>query len=416
MVRILTGAIATTVLASAAAGAPGDRIDLAGGLDLSLIAVSGYESWTDGSVGKLRFSDNGFYLGRAYVDVDGRLADTLQLKLAIEAYGDGIGTAADLTEAYLEWRPVPRSPNRYRLKVGAFYPRISLENVARGWTNPYLLNSSAINTWVAEELRSFGAEFSWSRKPAGLGGRHEFGINAAAFWGNDPAGSLLAWKGWSLHDRQSRFGDKLPLPALPSIQPGGVFYQRQDPYVVPFREIDDTAGYYVNVEWRLANRLLIRAMSYNNEADPTAIQSRQYGWYTEFGHVGLQASLPGGVGLIAQWMDGTTVMGPDFGTGIHAVDVEFDAWFALLTREWGPHRLSARYDNFGITQNDSTPEDNNPESGHGWTVGYRYDVLADLSVGLEWLSVKTHRCAFAYYGLEPSVTETQAQLTLQLRF
>lgn len=418
MVRVLipaTLAVSQLISANALAQDANSRLDIAVGIDMAYVSVSGYESWTDGSVGKLRYSDDGLKLARTFLDFEGRLADTLNATVVLEGYADGLGTAVDLTEAYLEWRPVPKSANRYRLKVGAFYPRISLENVGRGWSNPYLQNSSAINTWVAEELRSFGAELSWNRKPSSLGGRHDLGINAAVFWGNDPAGSLLAWKGWSIHDRQSRFSDKLPLPPLPQIEPGMMF-EAQDPYVEPFREIDDAAGYYVNLEWRIANRLIVRAMHYNNEADPTSIVSGQYGWYTEFEHLGVQTTLPGEIGLIAQWMTGSTVMGPDPGNGIHPVDVEYDSYFVLLTRNWGKHRLSARYDNFDITQNDSTPEDNNPEYGLGWTLGYQIAIDDNLTLSAEWLSIKTHRCALVYYGLNPTVTEKQAQFTFQLRF
>lgn len=418
MVRVLRPASAFVALFASTVVVAQDvdsRHDLAIGVDVAYVETSGYESWTDGSVGKLRYSDDGLVLARAFLDYEGRLTDTLDATIVLEAYDDDLGSAIDFTEAYLEWRPVPTSANRYRLKVGAFYPRISFENVGRGWSNAYLQNSSAINTWVAEELRSFGAELSWNRKPASLGGRHDFGINAAVFWGNDPAGSLLAWKGWSMHDRQSRFSDKLPLPPLPQIEPGMMFEQ-QDPYVEPFREIDNSAGYYVNVEWRIASRLILRAMHYNNEADPTAIVSGQYGWYTEFEHVGLQTTLPGEIGLIAQWMTGSTVMGPDMGNGIHPVDVEYDSYFALLTRSWGKHRVSARYDNFDMTQNDSTPEDNNPEYGLGWTIGYQFAMTDNATLSAEWLSIQTHRCAHVYYGLDPDVTEEQAQLTLQLRF
>jgi hypothetical protein len=418
MVRVLRPASAIIALLATTAVVAQEvdsRHDVAFGVDVAYVETSGYESWTDGSVGKLRYSDDGLVLARAFLDYEGRLTDTLDVTVVLEAYDDDLGTAIDFTEAYLEWRPVPTSANRYRFKLGAFYPRISFENVGRGWSNVYLQNSSAINTWVAEELRSFGAELSWNRKPASLGGRHDFGINAAVFWGNDPAGSLLAWKGWSIHDRQSRFSDKLPLPPLPQIQPGMMF-EAQDPYVEPFREIDNSAGYYVNLEWRMANRLLVRAMHYNNEADPTSIVSGQYGWYTEFQHVGLQTTLPGEIGLIAQWMTGSTVMGPDMGNGLHPVDVEYDSYFVLLTRSWGKHRVSARYDNFDITQNDSTPEDNNPEYGLGWTLGYQFAMTDNATLSAEWLSIKTHRCAFEYYDLDPTVTEKQAQLTLQLRF
>ena len=78
--------------------------------------------------------------------------------------------------------------------------------------------------------------------------------------------------------------------------------------------------------------------------------------------------------------------------------------------------MSVRYDNFGMTQHDAPQADNNPESGHAWTIGYRYAMSKEFSLALEWMSVRTHRCAHAYYGLDPTVTEDQAQVSLLLRF
>ena len=395
------------------AGDPG-RHDLAVGLDSGYAGTSGYDSWTQGAVGKLRYSDSGFVMSRSFLDYEGRIADTLTASVVLEGYDDDLGDAVDATEAYLEWRPVPSSATRYRLKVGAFYPRISLENVERGWGSPYTLNSSAINTWVAEELRSVGAELTAQLRPQSLGGDHEFSASGAVFWHNDPAGSLLAWKGWSVHDRQSRYNDKLPLPPLPQIQPGGLM-ETQEPYVRPFREIDGRAGYYLNLDWKIARRTLLRAMHYDNRADPRSIVSGQYGWRTRFNHVGVQTTLPGEIGLLAQWMDGLTVMGPRIGDA-HVVDVEYDSFYLLLTRATGAHRVSLRYDNFDMSQNDSTPEDNNPEHGVAWTVAYRYELTENVNIAAEWLSIDTHRCGFAYYGLDQDVTERQAQLMVQLRF
>ena len=385
------------------------------GFEVGYVNASGYESWTEGFVGKLRHDSDGLALSRAHLDYTGKLADTLSAHVVLEGYDDKLGEAIDFTEAYLEWRPVPRSPNQYRLKVGAFYPRISLESVAAGWTSPYTLNRSAINTWVAEELRSFGAELSISRRPASLGGAHKFSVNAAVFMGNDPAGSLLAWKGWSVHDRQTRFGDKLPLPPLPQIQPGMMF-AAQDSYVTPFRELDNRVSYYVNGEWKYGSRLLVRAMHYDNRADPTVLVSGQYAWETVFEHIGVQTTLPGDIGMIAQWMFGSTVMGPVMPDGAHAVDTEYDSQFLLLTRAFGDHRISVRYDRFEVTQNDSTPEDNNTEDGHAWTLSYRYGFSDTLDIAAEWLSIKTHHCGWTYYDVAPTATETQFQLAAILRF
>jgi hypothetical protein len=393
-----------------------DRYRLRTGIDVSYVDAAGHTSWTEGSVGKLRYDDNndGLVISRAFADYEFQITDTFRVQAALEAYDDDLGAAVDFTEAYVEWRPVPRSGNRYRLKLGAFYPRISMENTLPGWSSPYTMNSSAVNTWVAEELRTVGAELSVSRRPAMFGGNHTISLQGAVFIGNDPAGSLLAWKGWSIHDRQSRFGDELPLPPLPQIQPGMMF-EKQDPYVAPFREIDDRTGYYVNGEWQVGQRLRVRAMHYDNRADPTILDDGQYAWTTEFEHIGAHAVLPGDWELLFQWMTGSTVMGPVI-NGAHAVDTEFDSKYLMLTKGFDRHRFSVRYDKFEVTQNDQTPEDSNPADGHGWTIAYFFDYSDTLAFGAESLNIKTDHCGWAYYGLDPVRTEEQLQLSVQLRF
>lgn len=401
---------------SAAAAETPDRYKLHTGIDVSYVDASGYQSWTEGFVGKLRYDDNndGLMFSRAFAEYEYQITDTFNAHAAVEAYDDDIGSTVDFTEAYVEWRPVPQSENRYRLKVGAFYPRISLENVAAGWSSPYTMSSSAINTWVAEELRTIGAELTWSRRPAMLGGAHTIILQGAFFVGNDPTGSLLAWKGWSAHDRQSRFGDELPLPPLPLIQPGELF-EAQDPYVAPFREVDNEVGFYVNGEWQFGSRLRVRAMHYDNRAVPTEIDDGQYAWTTKFEHIGAQYSLADGWDLLFQWMSGSTVMGPVV-NGAHLVDVEFDSKYLMLTKAYERHRFSMRYDKFDVTQNDDTDDDNNSEDGHIWTFAYFYDFSDKISFGAESLVIKTHRCGLRYYNIATTVTEKQLQFTARLRF
>ena len=401
---------------SAAAAETPDRYKLQTGIDVSYGDASGYQSWTEGFVGKLRYDDNndGLMFSRAFADYEYQITDTFKAHAAVEAYDDDIGSTVDFTEAYVEWRPVPQSENRYRLKVGAFYPRISLENVAAGWSSPYTMSSSAINTWVAEELRTIGADLTWSRRPAMLGGAHTISLQGAVVVGNDPTGSLLAWKGWSAHDRQSRLGDELPLPPLPLIEPGELF-EAQDPYVAPFREVDNEVGFYINGEWRFGSRLRVRAMHYDNRAVPTEIDDGQYAWKTKFEHIGAQYSLADGWALLFQWMSGSTVMGPVV-NGAHLVDVEFDSKYLMLTKAYERHRFSMRYDKFDVTQNDDTDDDNNPEDGHIWTFAYFYDYSDKISFGAESLVIKTHRCGWQYYNIATTVTEKQLQFTARLRF
>lgn len=407
--------LASLSLSAHADEAP-SRFQLGVGIDLSYVSADGHPSWLEGSAGKLRYdsSNDGFVMSRSFLDYKVRLTDTLNAAFAAETYADNISAPLDLTEAFLEWRPISSGANRYRVKVGAFYPRLSLENTDPGWSSPYTTSSSAINTWVAEELRAYGTEFSVTRRPQSLGGAHTLSLHGAIFYNNDTAGGLIAWKGWSVHDRQSRLGDKIPLPPIPLIQPGN-WWDKQDPFITPSLEIDDTYGYYVSAEWRASNRFLVRAMRYDNRTDPFGYEDGQFAWLTAFDHVGIQATLPGDIGLIAQWMDGFTVWGR-VRNGVHAVDDEFASHFWLLTRKFADHRISFRYDSFEITENDQVELDQNAEDGHAWTLSYRVQATPNISFAAEWLEIFTRRPAWRYFDLEESNTERQFQLSLRLRF
>ena len=407
--------LAGICLATNASGEPADgHIDI--GLDLSLVASSGHPSWLEGSAGKLRFDagNDGLVFSRGYLDIEHRFASTLAGHVLAEVYDDGHGPVADFTEAFLDWRPMTTTATRYHLKVGAFYPRISLENVGAGWASPYSISPSAINTWVGEELRSVGAELSLSRRLQSLGNKHTISLYLAVFGGNDPAGGLMAWKGWSIHDRQSRFSDKIPLPPIPRIQPGQ-WWEEQDPFITPLLEIDEEPGYYVNLEWRYGKRLLVRAMHYDNRADPEGIENNQFAWWTHFDHVAVQAMLPGDIGLLAQWMDGFTAWGR-LTNGIYSVDNEFRANYVLATRAFDRHRVTARYDHFEVTEADSTPLDENAENGHAWTLAYQFAANDRVTLAAEWLQIRTNRPAWAYFGLDESQTERQFQLALRFQF
>lgn len=391
------------------------RYALQVGADISFVDVDGYQSWTEYGAGKLRYDadTDGLLLSRAFADYDLRLTGTFNLKLAAEIYDD-FGSLAGITEAYVEWRPLFASANRWRFKLGEFYPRVSLENTAPGWGSPYSITPSVINTWLGEEIRLRGAEVSWSRRPESLGGAHTFTVNGAVFYANDPSGTLLSWKGWSAHDRQSRLGDELPLPPVPQIEPGG-WFDSQDPYTEPFLEVDDTEGYFVAAEWALTGKILLRATHYDNRADPVSASGGQFGWRTRFDNLGLQATLPGDLGLITQWMDGSTTWGRG-PTGAPGVFADYTSYFVLLSKSFSRHRLSARYDYFDVTDKDGIPFDNNAEEGDAWMLGYQFSVAKYVTLAAEWLQIATSRPAFAYFGMDQSVTERQLQFSAQLRF
>ena len=408
---------ATLMLAglAAAAQAQDDRHTLAARLDVSSVAPSTLgASWLNGSLGKLRYDEghDDLTLNRFVVKYDGRLRPTLTARVVADYIDDG-DSGVDLTEAYLEWQPVPQSRRRHRLRAGAFFPPLSLENVDPAWESPFSLSSSAVNSWFGEELRTIGAEWSMQRAFGEPSARRHVRTFAAAYLGNDPAGMLLVWRGWSLHDRQSRLGDVLPLPPLPQLGPGAMF-EAQAPRAEPFLETDDRLGYYAGAELALNRKALLTFTQYDNHADPLSLRDGQYGWSTRFDHVGAQFELPGGVGLVAQWLDGRTAMGPRL-SGPRVVDADFNAYFVLLTKPIASHRVSLRFDDFSITDNDDTPLDDNSESGHGWLVGYRYSSSPRLAVDVEWLEVDSERPARAYFGQSPVSKERLVQLQVSVR-
>lgn len=165
------------------------RYEFEAGGDISYIDTSGYASWAQGSAGKLRHDGdtNGLQFSRAFAAYKLRVTDTVNATIAVDIYDDDLGSSADFTQAFVEWRPLTMTANRYRLKLGAFYPRISLENTNVDWSTPYTITPSVLNTWVGEELRVFGAEASVSRRPLSLGGVHTFSLHAAVYYNNDPA-------------------------------------------------------------------------------------------------------------------------------------------------------------------------------------------------------------------------------------
>ncbi|MEM7377057.1 MAG: hypothetical protein AAF460_06055 [Pseudomonadota bacterium] len=418
MGRLLAVALALPVALATAAGTvavaatgSADRARWHLGVEAAAADFDGLPSWVDGSVGK--FAAHGTEPPvRGYGEHRRHLSDTVSATLVLEATADGIGDPVNATEAYLHWAPVPRSETRYRIKVGAFYPALSLENTRAGWRSPYTINYSAINTWVAEELRSTGLEVTAIKRLPSLGPRHRLILQGSVFGGNDPAGSLLSWRGWAIHDRQTRFGDNLPLPPLPLNRPGQMF-DKQAAVVEPFMEVDNRLGFTAAAEWQARGRFALKGLYYDNRGDPEALENGQYGWDTRFWSVGARLAFPKKVTLLAQWMQGNTGMGPLM-SGKHAIDNNFESHYLLLSRKLGPHRLSARYDRFRVDDVDIVTADDNNERGSAWTLAHRFTFSERMQAATEWARIETSRANLVFNGFRAREVETLFQIRLQL--
>jgi hypothetical protein len=411
------GALTTLLVALAAAGThAGDLFEVGGVLEGRAVHEGDATGWLDGGLGKTRFGGDGtgLHLSHAALLVDVHPAATVSLHVHANleaAHGDDRLARAGLAEAFAAWSPDPATWLRVRSRAGLFFPPISLEHRGEGWTTTHTLTPSALNSWIGEEVRTVGAE----TRVVFVARDHEVSLVGSVFDVNDPAGTLLHWRGFALHDRQTVTGDHLPLAPISPLGPGGLF-EEQAPWVDPVRKVDGNLGWYVGSTWRQSGRFEVSALRWDNRGVPTAFDGAQYAWYTEFDTIGARLRLPAGLEVQAQRLVGETEMGaaPD---GAPLAQSEFHAAYVLLTASRGRVRVTARYDEFEVEGIDRfRVEDDNDEDGEAWTaavvvrVGERHEVFA------EWLRVDSERPFRADLGLPVSAREDLLQAALRLRF
>ncbi len=417
----LAGALTLMVATPAVAGDTADRHAFSVALDLAAVnAETPLGAWPAGGLGKLRFAGAGdsITVGRLAVQYRGRVTPTLFAHAVADWVDDG-SAGLGVTEAYLDWRPIPRSQLRQRWRFGAFYPPFSLENGGTAWSDVLTIAPSAINTWLGEEIRPMGAEWSLRRRFGHGRSPQEFGVFAAGFYGNDPAATLLFWRGWALHDRQSRLTDRLPLPPIPTFGSGTTAHFVAN-RVEPFHEVDGRAGLYGGLEWQYARRAVVQLAVYDNRADPNRYAGGQWGWHTRFRHAAVQVALPAQFGLAAQWLTGATRWQPGglpdgkllAGSGL--VTDDFASWYLLATRRLGVcNDLTVRYDDFETRRPGTTPAFVS-DRGEAWTLAFRRRQSDTLTIVVEWLRVHSERALWPVYGVAPENAEKTLRLDFRL--
>lgn len=388
------------VLALAAASAA-RATEWEASLDLRLVNSDADRSFMNGGLGSVRFDrdDAAFQLGRARFALTQSFGEILSAHLDASVWDDKDAHLLGLTEAYLQLRPYPRNGYRLRVKAGAFYPPVSLENRASGWESPYTLSYSAINSWLATEVRTLGVEAQLEWLGTRLGHALELGLTTAVFGWNDQAGAVLAGDGFLLHDRQTPLAGRVGQPGVPPL------YAAK-----PFLETDGRPGAYAGVEARYLDRLVLRVLRYDNRADPGEIDSVAgvIAWNTTFTSAGARLETQRGWTFIAQGLQGQTSIAP----GGFTTRWPFRAGFGLIARKFGRHTLSARYDRFLVDV--EGVGDDGTQSGHAWTAAYTYDSGAQWRVSLEWLRVQSDSYNRGdLYGGSPRATQTQVQLAVR---
>jgi hypothetical protein len=393
---------AATFLALACATARAGDFEIA--IDVRAVSSDGRTSFLDNGQGKLRFDDDhqGLQLGRLRAAWDQPLGETFALHAEASVWDDDDKNPIDLTEAYVEWRPYPRKGFRSRVRLGAFYPPMSLESRALGWETPYTITPSAISSWIGEEIRTVGLEGQVDWLGTRLGHDFDLQLTGAVFAWNDPAGTQLAAHGFAFHDRQTtlfgRVGAYQPNPDLAKKE--------------LFCEMDDRPGYYLGAQARYLDRAVLNVLHYDNRADPTRFSAdiRDFAWLTKFDAGALRLESGNGWTAILQALDGETYIAP----GGFWLDWEFDSQSLLVAKRFGSHMIATRYDAFEITfMGDSSQPGS--EDGHAWTAAYSYDHGDHWRFALEWLRVSSEVAARPAALGEPALA-VEAKIELSARY
>jgi hypothetical protein len=309
-------------------------------------------------------------------------------------------------EGLITYRTIFSPHSRLRIRGGFFFPQVSMENTDPAWTSPFSITTSAINSWIGEEIRVTGVEstfaYSWNL--------NEVTITGAAFGNNDPAGTLLAWRGWALHDRQSRLSERLPVAPIPPIGDGGLF-PRQPDYDQPFCEVDGRVGFYGASSFK-NRRFEWNSVYYDNRGDQNDFDGSQYAWNTRFVDTGLSLPLPHQFEIVSQYMNGRSKMGIG-----NMVNIDFNSFYVLATDSFGKNRISARYDQFRVKDRDGFEvQDNNNEDGYAWTFAYIRSIAEKHRFAFEVLHIHSTRPERATLQLPVTENETLFQAGFRLKF
>jgi len=395
-----------------------DRLSFHLVLDGRLVTTPEPSSFLDSGLGKTRYghSPRAVQAKLAQAALLGRLEIRPDLVLRLHANVDGehnFERRVDLAEAMLRYAPVLGDRVALDIRMGSFFPSLSLENTDAGWLSPYTTTFSAINSWIGEEVRTVGVEAGPEIRVGDESHARLFGTLAR---GNDPSGTLLAWRGFALHDRVSGYADRIPLPRLSTFGSAGLFAD-QPAHVQPLREVDQDWTWAAGLSLTHPRHRL-RVYYQPQTANPGVFDGEQYAWRTGYWSVGGSRFL-GPLEVLAQGLDGETRMGvvPD---GRNAVVASFQA--AYFMASWlepadGRHRATVRYDVFRVRDHDQFQvEDPNDESGTAWTFAYSYLPSPRHRLTAEVVRVDSSRTNRRDLNLPARSRELLATLSWRLTF
>ncbi|WP_210797894.1 hypothetical protein [Pseudoalteromonas ostreae] len=381
-------------------------------IQVSAVKGDSQPSWQEGGLGLYRYDSNndGIVLSQGVLDFSIDLNSAWSAHGVVNVYQDPQLTLG-FSQAYFQYKPLSSSKYKWHIRAGGFYPLLSLENPDKGWLSPYNYTNSAINSWVGEEIRTLGVEATIKRPGRRFNSAHSFSFVGATFKGNDPAGTLLAWRGFAMHDRQTTFNESIAFAPVTSLNTPQLQFQANQ--VLPFEEVDGRFGYYAGVHWDYLKKSQFRFYYYDNNGDPAALNKStgQYAWDTRFSSAAWLYKFTANTRFITQMMSGSTAMGTKRG-----VNNRFYSHFVLVSHKMAKHRISIRYDYFEVTDHDDWLFDPNASEGEGITATLRYQLTPQWQLGIEGSALHSQADNRAAINSPKNISQQQISLNVQWRY
>jgi hypothetical protein len=389
-------------------GTPASAMDFSFALygDARLVVPPGDESYLDGGLGKLHFGSDDGSPNVHFVEAIGEARLQLTPEVVATATGrvdPNYGSAVDLLEAWVRYRPVSTSEWSWSVKTGAFFPPFSLENDEIGWTDFWTLTPSAINSWVASELRILGAEgtIQWRRNSGTVS------LIGAVFGWNENAGTLISERGFNLDDRATGLFERVRLPDATAT----LFGVAPPLQTHLFTQIDSNPGWYIDLSWEPEDVGGFEVMRYDNDANPAADRAGDYAWHTSFWDIGFETQL-GALTVLAQALDGSTVVGPSG----YALRTNFRSAYGLVGLDLDQWWLAARIEWFQTRSAFAGPSALLSEDGHAGTFSASWQPKKWLRLTSEVLVSDSTRPERVLTGEAARQIETQLQLALRVYY
>jgi len=384
-------------------------IDLHAYADERLVAAPNDTSWTRGGFGKTRYSDGQtrLHFGGAAVYASAQITPEL-LALGQVQYQTSGHSGFSLLEAWLRYRPVSTTPWRWFVRAGVFFPPVSLENEGVGWTSPWTISSSAINTWTGEELRAVGGEFQLEHR----GEIDSWELRAALFRRDDAAGGVLASRGWSIGDLVSGIGSRLREANAAVSEEGGALPRYYD----PFRNLGRShVGDYAAITWHAPGQTRVSLMHFDNRADPAASAfyaggDREFAWRTRFWSLGGRTDTAT-LTWMAQLIDGNTTSEQ---AAAQPLGTHFRAAFVLVGWNLGAWRPALRIEHFSARTPSANADWRQSEHGNAMTAALNWRPRDGLRFTAELLRIDSTATVRAEYGLPAHAIDTQVQLNMRV--